>query len=60
MVADGLGHGMLAAQASEQAVQIFESSRMESVTAVMEEIDLPAFARPEAPQSQWQRYGAMS
>lgn len=39
MIADGLGHGLLAAQASEQAVQIFERSRMESVTAVMEEID---------------------
>jgi anti-sigma regulatory factor (Ser/Thr protein kinase) len=39
MVADGLGHGLLAAQASEQAVQIFESSRMETAAAVMEEID---------------------
>ena len=39
MMVDGLGHGLFAAQASEQAVQIFESSRMESVTAVMEEID---------------------
>ena len=39
MMADGLGHGLLAAQASEQAVQIFESSRMETVTAVIDEID---------------------
>ena len=38
MVADGLGHGQFAAEASEQAVQIFESSRLDTVTGVMADI----------------------
>ena len=38
MMADGLGHGQFAAEASEQAVQIFESSRLDTVAASMDEI----------------------
>jgi anti-sigma regulatory factor (Ser/Thr protein kinase) len=38
MMADGLGHGQFAAEASEQAVQIFESSRRDTVAAVVDEI----------------------
>jgi anti-sigma regulatory factor (Ser/Thr protein kinase) len=38
MVCDGLGHGQFAAEASQQAVEIFESSRLDTVTGVMEEI----------------------
>jgi anti-sigma regulatory factor (Ser/Thr protein kinase) len=38
IMADGLGHGEFAANASEQAVKIFEKSRMDTVTAIMEEV----------------------
>ena len=38
LMADGLGHGEFAAAASEQAVKVFETSRMDTVTAVMEEV----------------------
>lgn len=40
LVSDGLGHGPFAAEASEQAIQIFENSRSDTVTDVMEEIHL--------------------
>lgn len=38
LMADGLGHGEFAAAASERAVEIFESSRRDTVTAIMEEV----------------------
>jgi anti-sigma regulatory factor (Ser/Thr protein kinase) len=38
MMADGLGHGQFAAEASEQAVQIFETSRLDTVAGVIEDI----------------------
>jgi anti-sigma regulatory factor (Ser/Thr protein kinase) len=38
MVCDGLGHGQFAAEASQLAVEIFESSRLDTVAGVMEEI----------------------
>ena len=38
LMADGLGHGEFAAAASEQAVKVFETSRMDTVTGIMEEV----------------------
>jgi anti-sigma regulatory factor (Ser/Thr protein kinase) len=40
LVSDGLGHGEFAAEASRQAVEIFEASRLNSVAEVIEEIHL--------------------
>lgn len=38
LVADGLGHGELAAEASNMAVEIFETSRLDTATSVVEDI----------------------
>lgn len=38
MMVDGLGHGELAAAASQQAARVFESSRMDTAARVIEEI----------------------
>jgi anti-sigma regulatory factor (Ser/Thr protein kinase) len=40
MVADGLGHGPFAAQASEQAVRIFEKSKAADPDALLEDLHL--------------------
>jgi anti-sigma regulatory factor (Ser/Thr protein kinase) len=38
LMADGLGHGEFAAAASEQAVKVFETSRMDTVVGVMQDV----------------------